>query len=64
MVFSSGVFLPITFIVNLFLSAKQFNVWLLIASLLFYAWGRTFLCLSDDSFHYCELACRNGYYQK
>lgn len=42
MVFSSGVFLPITFIVNLFLSTKQSNVWLLIASLLFYAWGELF----------------------
>lgn len=39
MVFSSGVFLlvflPITFIANLFLSTKQSNIWLLIASLLF-----------------------------
>lgn len=46
MVFSSGVFLlvflPITFIVNLFLSTKQSNIWLLIASLLFYAWGEPF----------------------
>lgn len=46
MVFSSGVFLlvflPITFIVNLFLSTKQSNVWLLIASLLFFAWGESF----------------------
>lgn len=46
MVFSSGVFLlvflPITFIVNLFLSTKQSNIWLLIASLLFYAWGELF----------------------
>lgn len=46
MVFSSGVFLlvflPITFIVNLFLSTKQSNIWLLTASLLFYAWGEPF----------------------
>lgn len=46
MVFSSGVFLlvflPITFIVNLFLSTKQSNIWLLIGSLLFYAWGEPF----------------------
>ena len=46
MVFSSGVFLlvflPITFIVKLFLSTKQSNIWLLIASLLFYAWGEPF----------------------
>ena len=46
MVFSSGVFLlvflPITFIVNLFLSTKKSNIWLLIASLLFYAWGEPF----------------------
>ncbi|WP_415985100.1 hypothetical protein [Holdemanella biformis] len=27
---------------NLFLSTKQSNVWLLIASLLFYAWGESF----------------------
>lgn len=49
MVFSSGVFLlvflPITFIVNLFLSTKQSNIWLLIASLLFYAWGEPFFVL-------------------
>ena len=46
MVFSSGVFLlvflPITFIVNLFLNIKQSNIWLLVASLFFYAWGEPF----------------------
>lgn len=46
MVFSSGVFLlvflPITFIANLFLSTNQSNIWLLMASLLFYAWGEPF----------------------
>lgn len=43
MVFSSAifllVFLPITFIVNFFLNNKFSNVWLLLASLFFYAWG-------------------------
>lgn len=43
MVFSSAIFLlmflPVTFIVNFFLNNKFSNVWLLLASLFFYAWG-------------------------
>ena len=43
MVFSSAtfifVFLPVVFIINLFLRGKGSNIWLLIASLIFYAWG-------------------------
>lgn len=43
MVFSSAtfifVFLPVTFVINFFLKGKVSNIWLLIASLIFYAWG-------------------------
>lgn len=43
MVFSSAIFLlmflPVTFIVNFFLNNKFSNIWLLLASLFFYAWG-------------------------
>lgn len=43
MVFSSAtfifVFLPVTFVINFFLKGKASNIWLLIASLIFYAWG-------------------------
>ena len=49
MVFSSAVFLivflPITFIVNVFLNNKLSNIWLLLASLFFYAWGEPFFVL-------------------
>lgn len=49
MVFSSFVFLweflPIVFVVNYILKFRYSNVWLLIASLFFYAWGEPFLVL-------------------
>lgn len=50
MVFSSAVFiflfLPITFVINLLLPKKCSNIVLLLASLLFYAWGEPILvCL-------------------
>ncbi len=49
MVFSSAVFLwlflPIVFVVNYFLRPKYSNIWLVAASLLFYAWGEPVLVL-------------------
>ena len=49
MVFSSAVFLmlflPITFILNYFVRKEYSNILLLIASLIFYAWGEPVLIL-------------------
>lgn len=49
MVFSSAVFiwlfLPVVFIINLILPKKCSNIFLLIASLFFYAWGEPFYVL-------------------
>ncbi len=43
MVFSSSIFLPIVFILNYFVKKEYSNILLLIASLIFYAWGEPYL---------------------
>ncbi|MCM1037999.1 MAG: MBOAT family protein [Ruminococcus sp.] len=47
MVFSSSIFLwcflPLVFVINYFIQAKWSNAFLLIASLIFYAWGEPYL---------------------
>ena len=49
MVFSSAffllLFLPVVFILNFFCKKEYSNVLLLIASLIFYAWGEPYLVL-------------------
>ena len=49
MVFSSALFLlvylPVVFILNYFVKKEYSNVLLLIASLLFYAWGEPYLVI-------------------
>ncbi len=60
MVFSSSIFLfaflPIVFILNLLLPSKYRNIFLLMASLLFYSWGEpvyVFLMLISIAVNYC-----------
>lgn len=49
MVFSSGIFLflflPVVYTLNYFIQSKYSNVFLLIASLIFYAWGEPYLVI-------------------
>ena len=49
MIFSSAIFLlmflPVVFLLNFFCKKEYSNVLLLIASLLFYAWGEPYLVL-------------------
>lgn len=65
MLFSSLVFLftflPITLLVYYLVPRKVKNVVLLIASLIFYAWGRAGLYLPDADFHSVQLFLRNGH---